>query len=108
MHEVDGKRVYTTLAELVEPSHTALVVIDMQNDFCSPGGVFAQQGLDLSAYDSMVPRLAVLLDEARTAGVTIVFLQMTTLPVHRIESPAQIRFKMLKRPVDAGSTVLST
>jgi nicotinamidase-related amidase len=105
VHEVDGKRVYTTLAELVAPSHTALVVIDMQNDFCSPGGVFARQGLDLSVYDSMVPRLAALLDEARSAGVTIIFLQMTTLPGHRIESPAQIRFNMLQRPVDAGSTV---
>ena len=41
MYEIDGKRVYTELAELVEPPHTALVVIDMQNDFCSPEGSFA-------------------------------------------------------------------
>jgi hypothetical protein len=54
MYEIDGKRVYTELVELVEPSYTALVVIDMQKDFCSPEGSFSKQGLDLSPYDSMV------------------------------------------------------
>jgi hypothetical protein len=48
MFEVDGKHVYTELAELVDPPHTALIVIDMQKDFCSPQGSFAKQGLDLS------------------------------------------------------------
>ena len=27
-----------TLSEKVDPKHTALVVIDMQNDFCTPEG----------------------------------------------------------------------
>ena len=26
------------LATLVDPAHTAFVIIDMQNDFCAPGG----------------------------------------------------------------------
>ncbi|MGA7987849.1 MAG: cysteine hydrolase [Candidatus Dormiibacterota bacterium] len=105
MYEIDGKRVYTELAELVEPSHTALIVIDMQKDFCSRDGSFAKQGLDLSAYESMVPRLAKLLDAARSFGVTVIHLQMTTLPGHRVESPAQIRFNMLQRPVGGTEPV---
>ena len=38
MIEVDGKLVYTTLDELVDPSHTALLVVDLQRDFCTPAG----------------------------------------------------------------------
>ena len=105
MYEIDGKRVYTELVELVEPSHTALIVIDMQKDFCSRDGSFANQGLDLSVYESMVPRLAKLLDAARSFGVTVIHLQMTTLPGHRVESPAQIRFNMLQRPVGGTEPV---
>lgn len=108
MYEIDGKRVYTELAELVEPSHTALAVIDMQKDFCSPEGSFAKQGLDLSPYESMVPRLARLLKAARSSDVTVIHLQMTSLPGHRIESPAQIRFNMLQRPVGGGTPVSLT
>jgi ureidoacrylate peracid hydrolase len=59
------------------PGTTALVVVDVQNDFCSPDGVSARKGHDVSAAVEMVPRLEALLDEARTAGVTIVFIQTT-------------------------------
>jgi nicotinamidase-related amidase len=108
VYEIDGKRVYTELTELVEPSHTALVVIDMQKDFCSREGSFAKQGLDLSPYESMVPRLARLLEAARSSDVTVIHLQMTSLPGHRIESPAQIRFNMLQRPVGGSKPVSLT
>jgi hypothetical protein len=30
--EIAGKSVFTELAEIVEPAHTALVVVDMQRD----------------------------------------------------------------------------
>ena len=33
---VDGKEVLTELGELVDPAHTALLVVDMQRDFCEP------------------------------------------------------------------------
>ena len=59
-----------------DPRHTALVVVDVQNDFCSPQGSLATlTGADVTAAVEMVPRLAVLLDRARAAGVTIVFIQ---------------------------------
>ena len=34
--------------ELVDPKHTALIVVDMQNDFCHPEGAFAKRGSDIS------------------------------------------------------------
>jgi nicotinamidase-related amidase len=94
MIEIEGKQVYTTLDELVEPAHTALVVVDMQRDFCLPGGAFDQQGVDISMYPPMIPRLARLIAGARAAGVHVVYIQMTVLPNRRSESPAQIRFNL--------------
>ena len=37
------------LSKILDPKHTALLMIDMQNDFCSPKGKFAQAGRDCSA-----------------------------------------------------------
>ena len=42
MIEVAGKQVFTELAEIVDPSHTALLIVDMQRDFCCAGGSFDQ------------------------------------------------------------------
>jgi nicotinamidase-related amidase len=94
MIEVDGKRVYMTLDELVNVRHTALVVVDMQRDFCSPDGLFGQLGIDLSMYPPMIPRLARLIGGARRVGVMVVYIQMTTLRGRKTESPAQIRFNL--------------
>jgi nicotinamidase-related amidase len=94
MIEVEGKQVFTTLAELVDPRHTALVVVDMQRDFCTPGGAFDRLGVDISMYPPMVPRLARLIEGARRVGVLVIYIQMTVLEGRRSESPAQIRFNL--------------
>jgi nicotinamidase-related amidase len=92
--EVDDKQVFSTLEELVDPAHTAIVIVDMQQDFCSAGFSFDQQGIDISMYPTMVPRLARLADAARSAGVPVIYIMMTRLPNSKIESPAQLRFTM--------------
>jgi ureidoacrylate peracid hydrolase len=92
--EVDGKQVFTELSELVDPAHTALVVVDMQRDFCVPGWAFDKLGVDISMYPPMVPRLARLIEGARAARVPVVYIQMTVLPNRASESPAQIRFNL--------------
>lgn len=94
MIEVNGKQVFTELAELVDPRHAALVVVDMQRDFCKPGGAFERLGISISMYPEMIPRLARLVDGARAAKVLVVYLLMTVLPDRASESPAQIRFNM--------------
>jgi nicotinamidase-related amidase len=93
MREVDGRVIYDELEEVVDPSHTALVLIDIQNDFCSVGGTFDQHGYDVSLYDQMIPRTERLLAGARQAGVLCFFVQNTTLRGHRSDSPAQVRFR---------------
>src|SRR5438270_524109 len=69
MIEVEGKQVFSELAELVDPAHAALIVVDMQRDFCIPGGAFDRIGIDISMYPPMVPRLARLIEGPRAAVV---------------------------------------
>jgi nicotinamidase-related amidase len=105
MIEIEGKQVFTELEELVDPKHTALVVVDMQRDFCIPGGAFDELGIDISMYPPMVPRLVRLVEGARAAGVSIAYIQMTQLPNRAIESPAQIRFNLRMHLANLGGDV---
>jgi nicotinamidase-related amidase len=91
---IEGKEVFTDLVELVEPAHTALLLIDMQNDFVEPDGLFGRLGIDLSMYEATRPRLAALLAAAREGGVLVVHVQNTALPGRRSDSPAQLRFNL--------------
>ena len=94
MIEVAGKSVFTELAEIVRPEHTALLIIDVQRDFCSAGGLFDRLGVDLSMYPTVIGQIRNLLDCARTVGVMPMFVQMTTLANRASDSPAQIRFNL--------------
>ncbi len=69
------KRVLRGLPDVVAPSHTALLIIDMQNDFCHPDGVMAQRGADISANQTVIPSIASVLDDARRAGVMVLHVQ---------------------------------
>lgn len=53
------------------PATTALVVIDMQRDFCSPNGYLAQQGYDLALVQSIILPLQGLLAAFRSHGFPI-------------------------------------
>lgn len=94
MKELDGFLVYESLSELADPSHSALLIIDVQNDFCTRGGAFSAHGYDVGKYTEMVSRLGTLLNAAREAGVQRVFLQNTVLPGQLSDSPSWVRFKM--------------
>jgi nicotinamidase-related amidase len=80
MRVVSGVEVLDQLAERVRPEHTALVVVDMQNDYCSPGGAGDRNGRDLTDVQAIIPRTARLIDAARATGVPIVFLRYTIGP----------------------------
>jgi len=65
-----------SVAERLDPSRTALIVVDAQNDFCHPDGACARQlGADLSQVARAIPRLGLLLEGAREAGVLAVFIK---------------------------------
>ena len=104
MITIENKVVYTTLAELVNRKHTAVIVVDMQNDFCKPGWTFDRLGIDISMYPSILPRLSRLLSGARDIGVKVIYIQMTVLPNRMSKSPAQIRFNMRLHLASHGVT----
>lgn len=58
------------------PSHSALVVIDMQNDFCAEGGyihrVFKP---DMSGNGALAARIMTLAGAARAAGIAVIWVQ---------------------------------
>ena len=63
-----------TTPEKVSPPHTALLVVDMQHDYCSEGGAFARSGSDMTAIRALFPRFRSFLETARGRGVTTVII----------------------------------
>jgi ureidoacrylate peracid hydrolase len=59
----------------VIPGETAVVVIDMQNAYASPGGYVDQAGFDISGAARVIGRIGTVLQTARKAGIQIVYLQ---------------------------------
>jgi nicotinamidase-related amidase len=80
------------LDEVVAPRHTALLVVDMQNDFCAADGVFWQHGADTAPIRRIVPTIAALLNQARAAGARPVFARHTHEPDLSNLSPARLSF----------------
>ncbi|MEA3119162.1 MAG: biuret amidohydrolase [Paraburkholderia sp.] len=63
-----------------EPSHTALVIIDMQRDFIEPGGFGASLGNDVRLLAEIVPAVAELLALARAGGWFVVHTRESHAP----------------------------
>ncbi len=64
----------------VHPAQTALLVIDMQKDYCCEGGTFDRIGFDVLPAQQLAPRLNQFLEKARSALKFIVHLKMTKIP----------------------------
>lgn len=59
----------------VSVEETAIVVIDMQNAYASPGGYVDLAGFDIAGAAGTIGQIAKVLETGRAAGVTIVYLQ---------------------------------
>ena len=60
----------------INQSTTAVIVVDMQNDFGSPGGMFDRGGVDISSIRAIVPNVASVLHVARGAEIPVFYLKM--------------------------------
>jgi ureidoacrylate peracid hydrolase len=67
----------TTLVEKVHPRNAAVIVVDMQNDFCHPDGASARNGRSTAMAEAMTPNLQRLVGQARRANVPVVFVRMS-------------------------------
>jgi len=56
----------------VTTSNTALIIIDMQRDFCDPLGYVARKGYDLTSIQATIPHIAALLAECRRQAMLVV------------------------------------
>jgi ureidoacrylate peracid hydrolase len=65
-----------TLAEIVDPSHTALLVVDVQNDFCHPDGALGVRGNDVSRLHALLEPISDLVEAAKNAGALTVFFRI--------------------------------
>lgn len=69
-----------SLLEGLDPTRTALLVIDMQRDFLEPEGYAAQAGLDIAPLVAAIDPVGKVLAAARRAGLTIIHTREGHLP----------------------------
>jgi ureidoacrylate peracid hydrolase len=88
------------LAEKVTPAHTAVIVIDVQQEFFAAGGVIELMGDDPAPMRAMIPRLAGFLEQARGLVRLVVFTKQTYVPELRspIVEEHQVRSGMKRAP----------
>ena len=84
----------------IDLTRTAVVVVDMQNDFGAEGGVFHRAGIDISPIRHAIVPTARVLAAARKSGVKIVYLKMEFRPdlsdVGAVGSPNWINLKRVR------------
>ncbi len=61
------------LAQRVGAARSALIVVDMQNDFCHRDGARGKRGADLGPTQAMAPKLERFVGEARAAGLPVIY-----------------------------------
>jgi len=68
-----------TLEEQIDPRVTALLVIDMQNDYLADEGKLGKLGLNpkKDQIQQALPAINGLVEEARNAGVTVIWIRQT-------------------------------
>ena len=64
----------------IDPARAAVIVVDMQNDFGSKGGMFDRVGIPLDGFKRATDAIAPVLDVARESGFRIVYLKMGFRP----------------------------
>jgi ureidoacrylate peracid hydrolase len=72
----------------IDPVQTALIVVDMQNDFGSDGGMFQRAGIDISPVKEVVEPIRRVLTAARGNALKIVYLKMGFRPDLQDAGPA--------------------
>ena len=64
----------------IDVAKTAVIVVDMQNDFGSKGGMFDRAGIDISGIQKAIGPTAKVLVSARQSNIKIVYLKMAFRP----------------------------
>jgi nicotinamidase-related amidase len=64
----------------IDPQRSALILVDMQNDFLHPRGAYGRNGQSCDAIAALPPRLGKVADAMREAGGWIISTHFTLIP----------------------------
>jgi len=102
VRRLNGKEIFESLEELVAPSHSALLIHDMQNDFCAPGGkLFDRIGEAKEPVRRAVDETANVLASARRSAVMVAFSRASHFPGGEDESSVHLHH-LLRRGQRGG------
>ncbi|HEY7163345.1 MAG TPA: cysteine hydrolase [Candidatus Binatia bacterium] len=96
MFEIAGKKIPSTLAEIVEPSRTALLIWDMEYAI----------GPNAFNYKEMLPKLQELSGQARRAGAKVFYSVQTGFDVAKEEAGVWVRIRMKRAKATDPSQLL--
>jgi ureidoacrylate peracid hydrolase len=89
----------------IDPARTALLVVDMQNDFGAEGGMFARAGIDISPIRGVLGSIREVLTAARRSGIKVVYLKMAFRPDLSDAGPPDAPTWLKHLPLGVGDTV---
>ena len=69
------RNILTTLKQKIDPQWAALLVIDMQNDFCAEGGAFHKSGVNVEPLQKPADPIIRLIESAHRARVPVIFIR---------------------------------
>lgn len=83
----------------------AVIVVDAQNDFASPGGMFDNAGIDIRGIAAAAQTTRPVLAAARAAGIPVVYLNMQHAPDLSDAGPPEGPHRVKHGPLALGDTV---
>lgn len=96
-HHTEGRllRFDARLKPIVDnPDRGAVVVVDMQNDFCEPGGWTHRSGLDHERCRTAIPGVQRAIDAARAHGMWVIWVYWANRPdLRNLGAPTLYSFK---------------
>jgi Isochorismatase family len=89
----------------IDVTKTAVIVIDMQNDFGAKGGMFDLAGIDISGIRKAIVPTAKVLSSARHAGIKIAYLKMAFRPDLSDLGPPDSPNRLRHMPLGVGKSI---
>jgi ureidoacrylate peracid hydrolase len=91
----------------IEAERAAVLVVDMQNDFGAPGGMFDRAGIDITMIRRVIEPISRVLVAARRAHVPVIYLKMEHQPdlsdAGAADSPHRIKHGPISQSEDHGA-----
>lgn len=83
---------------VIDPSETALLVVDMQNAFCHRDGTLGLGGVDLALLEATIPKVHRLVGHCRMNGIPDVWSRQIHYPKDRAREAHKVLPHTLRRP----------